>query len=1686
MDMPCTSPIPRISSAFSAPSDVAARGVSGTRSGSSPWYRRSAPLSATASSSPLASYSPSRGRANTFASTDLGSDSVSAFSGGPAAQKCAFNARFQYLLDKTEQEDSASADRFEMLASLSKDFEACALQWGRGIILERTATDRLFDKCSAGGRAGGEKHEVHGILFKMANNSQGLYESVNIAAKEAGHTLRGVTELHAASANSLRVPMTLLIDWLGWRLTAMALLPIQAERTLVLGSQDGGKTYFHRAGKGDEAYAAMAAAARALNIARHPIAPKRVVREPLETSEVSSGVSVADDAYAVSAEGSALCCVPASREYAHGPADLELHWGTDQQLYAVDAARLFPPEPTTQAARPDSVGYAAVSSGSLVPPAQGAHLVQLLRPELVRQYEEPLSSDAFTRFGKLDADKINGAVQRCFQHMLMAVIPELARRLDARRTELQGPSMAGFGLGGRTVSAQSMSVQCSKCVLEQVVYPCDENIFSRGAVSKDLVLQQLTAAGQLLYKKALEKRAAARTSSGSSSSGGGAAAPARPSRPVWGAAHLVAGPSRAALHGLGNRKPSSSTLSRGSKQLSTGVGTIELQGRERPFPGPSDCDALVASVHVHGVNLRHLGKVLSHTRNLQVQLTIITECIARAMRVLLFERLQHCSPDPAQFALGQLAPFRAATLEFLNAALRPMARPHGMPGGSSSVAAMPRLPALDASSSSIGSMALRVPTAPPPNSLDRCFTSWSGLSSEPDASLWKLICDKVRAKFGIDLCMHPGAGLSQEPPNGSVRVMPAGQQTIAQCICAWTLVSRFCKLTGVKLSEAAIRALSRHPDQFLQQRQPLHDIHVEDLQPRIKATPLLLWASAKTHSTRFRKMKRELGWAGLGSIAEQAFQDLVMAAPAYAPGLVGCSKLYTALEQADSESARLAPQPTSAANAGALSALMLLRAYRTHPQHYQTLHAAGVMLKEESARRKSTDVMRGDLGEAAAGFMLEALHFVGEQPCHKLLKDLANAYTHNVPHKSRAEGDTNAWRCFLTALATCPGSPRTLVNLARLLHFKPQAGLTTKARLGVALEHCNVLHNPHRLSALYSFLRRAQQEQYLRDNSTADEWKIGFAQAMGGALQKCIDSWDSKTVSDSVSKVSMYLARLCGVPMGASDAPAAPAALQCSALMAMPSWLLRGSAVHTIAKLVLWLVHALACTAVVLDGAGNLRQSRPKLFAIDVVRTTQNESTVPELPMDLRCLPLLSLVSVQARESAWEALECTSNDKAEPSSAPLKTADWIQSAVSGQRDEEIAAQGVAAISFHRDDLEQGVADVQYLAQFVQQVSQRPPDSQVQQALLGERERVERDIAGIIRLGADVARQLQREGEAATEPSQRRAYQDTATYIAKCVVLASAPRDLTTLAEAGLPMDEYKEQERHWAELVRHASTLAAFNRETEVVWKWVHGKQEEPQCFAVQPGASGTHWLGVLCLLQLLLMHASSPGPDDSPVQRGTWSVRLYAQDVVLEMKVRAADWRVNLARAAIETCAVMGASDTRLLSFEKTVIPNLARALAYWEVSVSSTPSQGWWGARAAEQPTEPIAAVLTELRGLVSRTARPREAASKIRLPNKFYSHGSCALVRVAHAFHRCLQLQPASVPVPLPLPAALFAAGSGAEISVDMVPDSHKKYMEAVLAVWNQPAVRARHSLDALAASLPRTDQRSYAQAAQLRRA
>ncbi|CAN0006259.1 unnamed protein product, partial [Hapterophycus canaliculatus] len=92
-----------------------------------------------------------------------------------------------------------------------------------------------------GGVAGGKKYLWRGILFKLADGSQGPYGgSDEAAAKAAGHELRGASE-YLKTGVGLCVPPMCLLDYKGFRMLAQAHLPL-GTASLKMGTNDGGRT----------------------------------------------------------------------------------------------------------------------------------------------------------------------------------------------------------------------------------------------------------------------------------------------------------------------------------------------------------------------------------------------------------------------------------------------------------------------------------------------------------------------------------------------------------------------------------------------------------------------------------------------------------------------------------------------------------------------------------------------------------------------------------------------------------------------------------------------------------------------------------------------------------------------------------------------------------------------------------------------------------------------------------------------------------------------------------------------------------------------------------------------------------------------------------------------------------------------------------------------------------------------------------------------------------------------------------------------------------------------------------------------------------------------------------------------------------------------------------------------------
>ncbi len=273
-----------------------------------------------------------------------------------------FNSKWQSEIEKLlfHGPDEFS---YESISDLSTSFIKRSEHFAKTIIMELESPIKTIREVSSFGILGGKKFVVGGVFFKLAEDPLGI--GATNACKVAGLELKSVTAILNAAQNlqlKLFVPFSCVIDYLGFRcvfffffffffffyfdfrLIAMAVAPLRGERTLIAGSQDGGKN-IRSDPVGDDLLSRIA---KELNVAPHYVQGKLI---PIAV-------------------------------------DTELHRGTDGRLYLVDLSRALAPETPRR-----DLG-------------KHPHLYRVLRPELVRRNPTPLCSDAFSGFLAKSSDRM--------------------------------------------------------------------------------------------------------------------------------------------------------------------------------------------------------------------------------------------------------------------------------------------------------------------------------------------------------------------------------------------------------------------------------------------------------------------------------------------------------------------------------------------------------------------------------------------------------------------------------------------------------------------------------------------------------------------------------------------------------------------------------------------------------------------------------------------------------------------------------------------------------------------------------------------------------------------------------------------------------------------------------------------------------------------------------------------------------------------------------------------------------------------------------------------------------------------------------------------------------------------------------------------------------------------------------
>lgn len=298
-----------------------------------------------------------------------------------------WNEEFQQLVEiissKNSLEDTLRAS-YNSLSRLMQDFVHVCKTYAKVLVHEKSLPlkHKTIKPAAVGGFAGGLKYLHAGIMFKFSSSDHyNLYGSDERAAKAALHELRASREVFESRAG-ISVPLLAVIDYCGHRILCSSILPLDY---LVYGSSNGGKTVF---------------------ATQHTFNEKmRLIGNKLNLQGHYAGVSANTSEH----------------RFIYAPCDIEGHIGVDGRSYVIDLHRLLPPEAPS---RKGSTEF----------------LYRLLRPEFVRSYPKPLSSDAFSKFESIDVEEHNQDIRAATELLKTRHIPQLGRYLDSLEASDQNTS----------------------------------------------------------------------------------------------------------------------------------------------------------------------------------------------------------------------------------------------------------------------------------------------------------------------------------------------------------------------------------------------------------------------------------------------------------------------------------------------------------------------------------------------------------------------------------------------------------------------------------------------------------------------------------------------------------------------------------------------------------------------------------------------------------------------------------------------------------------------------------------------------------------------------------------------------------------------------------------------------------------------------------------------------------------------------------------------------------------------------------------------------------------------------------------------------------------------------------------------------------------------------------------------
>eukprot|EP01103_Thecamoeba_quadrilineata_P002468 TRINITY_DN12422_c0_g1_i1.p1 TRINITY_DN12422_c0_g1~~TRINITY_DN12422_c0_g1_i1.p1 ORF type:complete len:1100 (+),score=240.39 TRINITY_DN12422_c0_g1_i1:58-3357(+) len=320
-----------------------------------------------------------------------------------------WNKRFQIISRKIRRFTTKTQPHiihriYSDLLHLKQDFLYNVRVYGKIIISESLIPNEkktIPSVPGVGGIAGGLKYLKCNIIFKFAVDSEELYDGEKGAGKVAGHDLKCLQCYSDCDIEGIHYPLMGIIDYRGFRLLAISMLPVEKEKTIVLNSRDGGKTVHD---KSPELQAMMKKSAELLNLKEH-----------------NAGITKQITTYTA--------------------IDTEGHLGFDSLHYLLDFARVMPPEAPPLAILYYLFNNTVYDVGSVVQfdpnlapiirhNLKNFSIYQRLRPEFVKNYHKPLCSDAFSKF-MLEAEQraVNREIIEATLHLYKSTIPECAKVL---------------------------------------------------------------------------------------------------------------------------------------------------------------------------------------------------------------------------------------------------------------------------------------------------------------------------------------------------------------------------------------------------------------------------------------------------------------------------------------------------------------------------------------------------------------------------------------------------------------------------------------------------------------------------------------------------------------------------------------------------------------------------------------------------------------------------------------------------------------------------------------------------------------------------------------------------------------------------------------------------------------------------------------------------------------------------------------------------------------------------------------------------------------------------------------------------------------------------------------------------------------------------------------------------------